>query len=213
MARRRKQRKRQKKRHLLKKGVSLLTLAFAGCLANCSTTPPENIDNICAIFEEKPEWYDEAKASEGRWGTPLYVQMAIMHQESSFRDDAKPPRTRLLWVVPWTRPSSAEGYAQAIDGTWDMYKQQTGHHFASRSDFADAIDFIGWYTARTHTTCGVSKWNAEQQYLAYHEGQTGFLQQTYRQKPWLVQTARRVAARAGSYVSQMHRCEPQLASR
>jgi hypothetical protein len=32
--------------------------------------------------------------------------MAIIHQESKFDPSARPQRTKLLWVIPWTRPSS-----------------------------------------------------------------------------------------------------------
>ena len=50
----------------------------AGCsllVAACATTPPENVENICAIFEEKRGWYKAAKKSEKRWaqqGGALY---------------------------------------------------------------------------------------------------------------------------------------------
>ena len=59
----------------------IINLAF---LVGCSNTPPKNINNICDIFEEKDDWYDDAKDSFERWGVPIQVQMAIIHQESSF---------------------------------------------------------------------------------------------------------------------------------
>ena len=40
-------------------------------LAACGTTPPTNVENICAIFEEKSRWYRAAKKSEKRWGAFL----------------------------------------------------------------------------------------------------------------------------------------------
>ena len=67
----------------------------------CATAPPQNIENICAVFEEKGSWYKAATKSEKRWGTPIHVQMSIMRQESSFRFDAKPPRGKLLGFIPW----------------------------------------------------------------------------------------------------------------
>jgi len=51
--------------------------------------------------------------------------MAIIRQESSFQADAQPPRSRILWIIPGPRPSSAYGYSQALDGTWDWYRQAT----------------------------------------------------------------------------------------
>ena len=41
--------------------------------------------------------------------------------------------------------SSAYGYAQALEGTWDDYRKDTGRRGADRDDFADSSDFIGWY--------------------------------------------------------------------
>ena len=46
----------------------------------CATAPPQNVENICSIFEEKKSWYKAAKKSEARWGTPKHVQMAIIRQ-------------------------------------------------------------------------------------------------------------------------------------
>ena len=97
----------------------MLTLLLS---AACTTAPPENVENICAIFEEKRGWYKSAKKSEKRWGTPVHVQMSIIRQESTFQADARPPRGQLLGFIPWKRPSNAYGYAQALDGTWDWYR-------------------------------------------------------------------------------------------
>ena len=101
-------------------------------VAGCATKPPENVANICAIFEEKGGWYKAAKKSEKRWGTPIHVQMAIMKQESTFKFNARPPRQKLLGFIPWTRPSDAYGYAQALDSTWKAYQKDTGRRFAQR---------------------------------------------------------------------------------
>ena len=138
--------------------LAVLT-ATALALAGCATAPPDDIDSICAIFEEHGKWYRAAKKSQKRWGTPIHVQMAIIHQESAFRHNAKPPRKKLLGFIPWKRPSNAYGYAQALDSTWKMYKQETGRRFAGRGDFKDAIDFVGWYTNKSQKTVGISKWD------------------------------------------------------
>lgn len=150
------------------------------------------------------------KKSEKRWGTPIHVQMSIIRQESSFRFDAKPPRTKLLGFIPWRRPSDAYGYAQALESTWQSYKDDTGHRFADRDDFKDAIDFVGWYTDKSQKTVGISKWDPYNQYLAYHEGQGGWQRKTYRGKGWLKETARRVDYRAREWGAQLKRCEDDL---
>jgi len=179
----------------------------------CATTPPGNIDDICEIFEEKDDWFDEAEAVEKRWGVPIHVQMAIIRQESSFKDDARPPRTRLLGFIPWTRPSSAYGYAQAKDATWDWYITKTGNGGADRDDFADALDFVGWYATVSHRNLGISKWDAYRQYLAYHEGHGGYRRKTYRNKPWLVRVAKQVDRNSKRYARQLHGCREELESR
>lgn len=179
-------------------------------LAACSTAPPANVENICAIFEEKSRWYKAAKKSEKRWGTPVHVQMAIIRQESTFEFDAKPPRRKLLGFIPWRRPSNAYGYAQALESTWKTYKDETGRRFADRDDFDDAIDFVGWYTDKSQKTVGISKWDPYNQYLAYHEGQRGWARKSYRSKSWLKQTARRVDYRAKEWGAQLRRCADDL---
>jgi hypothetical protein len=93
---------------------SLVALAFLA-LAGCATAPPRDIDDLCRIFAEQPGWRRAAERAESRWGTKVPVAMAFVRHESSFRADAKPPRTRILGLIPWTRPSSAYGYAQATD--------------------------------------------------------------------------------------------------
>ncbi len=192
-------------------------MALAGALpagallvAGCATAPPSDTDDLCAIFDEKRGWYRAAAKSEARWGTPVHVQMAIIYQESAFEHDARPPRGRLLGIVPWKRPSDAFGYAQALDSTWDRYREETGRRFADRDDFADAIDFVGWYTDLAQRTAGISKWDPYNQYLAYHEGPTGWRRGSYRGKRWLTDTARRVDGRAREWGAQLRRCEADL---
>jgi len=77
-------------------------------LMSCTTSPPRQVSNICSIFDEKSSWYKVAKKSER--GSPIPVMMAIMNQESSFVSKARPPRTKILWVIPGPRKSSAYGY-------------------------------------------------------------------------------------------------------
>ncbi len=191
-------------------GAALLALVWISSGAGCATTPPVNVENICAIFDDKRGWYRDAKKSEKRWGTPVHVQLAIIRQESSFKFNARPPREKLLGVIPWKRPSDAYGYAQALDSTWKAYKKDTGRRFADRDDFGDAIDFVGWYTDVSARTVGISKWDPYNQYLAYHEGQGGWKRKSYRSKGWLKDTARGVEYRAQEWGQQLRVCEDDL---
>ena len=181
-------------------------------MSACATTPPRNQSSVCSIFQEKEGWYADALAAQKKWGTPVAVQMAIMHQESHFQSDVRPARDWFLGIVPLPRSSSAYGYSQAQDGTWDDYMKSTGNSGADRDDFADAVDFIGWYTNVTQRKLGVSKWNAEKQYLAYHEGHGGYSRGTYLAKPWLQRVAKRVGDEAKRYAAQLRGCESSLDS-
>jgi hypothetical protein len=185
-------------------------IAIVGCSA---TKPPSRPDDACAIFREKKNWYEDARSAEERWGVPISIQLAFIRQESSFRGDAKPPRRWLLGVIPLGRPSSALGYAQALETTWNEYRQATGARRAGRDDFADAVDFIGWYNARASKLCGIPKDDAYRLYLAYHEGPAGYRRGTHRRKKWLLGTAEKVATRAARYEAQLSRCQAQLATK
>ncbi len=175
--------------------VVLAALLASGC-ATAPLPPPSRPLDACAIFKERPSWHKAAKQAERKWGTPIHVQLAIIQAESSFRHDARPPG----------RVSTAFGYSQAIDGTWDWYREQTGNSRAKRTDFAHAVDFVGWYTSISQRTLGIPKSDGYRQYLAYHEGHRGFERGTYRKKAWLLRTARQVDQQAKRYRSQLKTC-------
>jgi hypothetical protein len=139
--------------------------------------------------------------------------MAFKHQESGFNASARPERTRILWVIPWRRPSSAYGYSQSLDSTWKWYIEKSGNRGAKRSNFADSADFIGWYNDISHRELGVSKADARNLYLAYHEGHGGYRRRTYNQKAWLVAVADKVGRKARTYSAQLEGCRESLKRR
>ena len=65
---------------------------------------------------------------------------------------------------------------------------------------------MGWYMNQTRDRNGVSLTDARNQYLAYHEGHTGFARQTYNSKAWLVGVAGKVEARSMMYRDQIAAC-------
>lgn len=190
--------------------VPLVTVV---CLTACTAKQPSDIDNVCAIFGEHRKWYKESQRAADRWGTSVPIIMAFIHQESSFKAKAKPPRTKVLWVLPGPRPASAKGYSQAIDGTWDQYKRSTGRFAADRNDFGDAADFVGWYIDQSASKSQIKKTDAYNLYLAYHEGQGGFQKGSYQSKPWLMTVAKKVAARSEQYAGQLKGCERRFKRR
>ncbi|EOG9059328.1 hypothetical protein ACLK5F_000046 [Vibrio fluvialis] len=178
-------------------------------LAGCATSPPSKQNNLCEIFREKPQWYEDAVEMQDEWGTPIQIAMAIIKQESSFRHDAKPPKDYLLGFIPWGRVSSAYGYAQAQDPAWDDFQRATDYG-GSRTNFDDSLMFIGWYTSETQKILGVSKWDTYHQYLAYHEGRGGFKRKSYQSKPTLIKVARKVEQQAKDYGWQLKQCRQEL---
>ncbi len=182
-------------------------------IAGCATSPPEQVDNVCDIFREKSGWYSDAKESRARWALPVSVSMAFMYQESRFVATAKPPRKKILGVIPGPRPSDSYGYSQAKESTWDWYQRSTGNYGADRDDFGDAIDFIGWYNNVSNKELGISKQDAFRLYLAYHEGHGGYRKQSYRSKDWLIDVARKVDRQAQRYNAQLQDCTEELEPR
>lgn len=187
--------------------ILLLVMVWLG---GCATTPPSNTGNVCSIFRDKSGWYDDAMDASKRWGSPVPVMMAIIHQESRFQAKAKPPKKYFLGFIPAGRKSSAYGYAQAKTATWKWYKDKSGNWGADRDDFEDAIDFVGWYNDMSRRISGIALTDTRNLYLAYHEGHGGFNRGTYQRKAWLLRVADKVARQAGRYQAQLAACEDDL---
>ncbi|MBI1233335.1 MAG: hypothetical protein GC208_02400 [Alphaproteobacteria bacterium] len=190
---------------------AVLPLLFAATLISaCGHYRPDQVTDACLILEDNRSWWRDLRRSERRWGIPPAVQLAILKRESSFNAHARPARTRLLGIIPGPRPSSAYGYAQALDGTWDWYRDETGNRGADRDNFGDAVDFIGWYGQMSGRLSNIRHDDARELYLAYHEGHTGYNRGTYRSKAWLMRAADEVARDAARYQSQLNGCERRL---
>ena len=182
-----------------------IMLAASLVIGGCASAPPRYPNNACKIFKEKSGWYKHTRRSAKKWKVDASVLLAIMRQESGFNANAKPRRKRFLGI-PLGRPSSAFGYPQAIDSTWNLYRRRANNYIAYRDRFSDAIDFIGWYVAQTRKRLRIVPRDAYRNYLAYHEGWSGYAQRTYNRKKWLKTVAKRVATWARRYRTQLARC-------
>jgi len=182
-----------------------LVLLAASC-GGGSGTAPRQLDNACSIVKERPEYVRAFKAAERRWGVPVHVQMATIYQESKFISNARTPFRYAAGVIPIGRQSSAYGYSQALDGTWKEYVTQTGSRSARRDRIRDATDFMGWYMAESQDRLGIPMTDTRNQYLAYHEGRTGFARGSYRNKTWLMRVSNEVHARSFMYEAQLRDC-------
>ena len=182
--------------------LALSSILITSCASNL---PKDTHDNICHIYEYDDDWEDAAQESAKNWGTPDYVLMAMMHQESRFKYDARPKREYALGFIPLPRRSSAFGYPQAKDEVWKEYRQEESS-YASRTDIEDSLDFMGWYNYRSYKRNRINRNNAYKLYLAYHEGHGGYQKKSYLKKKWLIKVAQKVQRRANLYKKQLKNC-------
>jgi hypothetical protein len=178
-------------------------LSLTGC-----ASAPSRISNACAIFDQRDglfnNWARQARAAEREYGVPVPILMATIYVESSFRANARPPRKWFLGFIPGKRASSAYGYAQALDGTWDTYKRDTGRWGARRNDFGDAIRFVAWYHHQSHLRNNIARNDAYNLYLAYYSGQGGYNRGQFSSS--LRKTAQKSASVAARYAAQLQGC-------
>ncbi|WP_458789717.1 transglycosylase SLT domain-containing protein [Yoonia sp. MH D7] len=185
---------------------AMILLVALGSCGSKNFSAPRNLDNACSIVSERPEYLRAFKATERKWGVPVPVLMAIIYQESKFIGNNRTPHQYALGVIPIGRQSSAFGYSQALDGTWEEYQQQHGGRRAKRDDIGDATDFMGWYMVQTRDATGVPLSDTRNQYLAYHDGRSGYLRGTWKSKSWLIRIADGLEGRAVTYDAQLRAC-------
>lgn len=181
--------------------IAVLTLS--GCV---STSTPSNTDDICQIFDEKRSWYRSAVRSERKWGVPIPIMMAVIYKESSFRATVRPPRRKILGFIPGKRLSTSLGYSQAKEETWNDYVQDTKNRTASRTNFADSIDFVGWYLSRAVRHLGVAATNTEALYASYHVGLSGYQSGAWRNSPGIRNSVVTFQRQVQRYERQMRTC-------
>ncbi len=190
----------------LRASVLLMFLASCGGGGGSSYSAPKQLDDACAIIRERPQYLRAMEAAERRWDVPVHVMMATIYQESKFVGNARTPHTFALGIIPMGRQSTAYGYSQALNGTWEEYQASAGSRRSKRDDIGDATDFMGWYMDQSSRSLEIAKDDAEALYLAYHEGRTGYANQSYLNKPWLIEVAAAVGARSELYREQLTYC-------
>ena len=187
------------------KKILFILLLFI--ISACSSVP-KNTSNSCAIFSERYLWYKYAKKTEKKWGTPIHIQLAIIKMESDFDWLAKPARQKIFKIIPFKRPSSSFGYSQAVRGTWEQYKNETGNKFAMRTRFKDSVDFIGWYTNKSKSILKIPMRDTFRQYIAYHEGWGAY--KNYKKNQKVIKLAKKVKIQSDKYRLQLKKCEKRF---
>ena len=189
--------------------INFLYFLIFSLLVSCSSIP-KNTQNACSIFSERYLWYKHAKDSSEKYGVPVHLILAFVNKESGFNRWAKPERTKLFKIIPYKRPSSSFGYSQAIDKTWDQYKNETNNMLALRSRFKDSVMFIGWYINKTHQINKIPLNDSYRQYLNYYLGWGNYANKTYQTDKKAILFARSVQKQSYIYKNQLIKCQKNL---
>ncbi len=189
--------------------ISLITALLASACASAPQPSNTEIADACKLLQQNREWHEALRETARNWGAPMGFQLAVIKQESSFDANALAPRgeRKFFGLLEGDRVSTAEGYSQALNDTWNEYKKKTNNWNANRNNFRDASDFIGWYYNTNGQRVGINQYDYRAHYLIYHEGAGGYTRGTWKTKGWLVDVASRVAAQASRYESQMSTCD------
>ncbi|HUN95219.1 MAG TPA: hypothetical protein VMU69_03145 [Bradyrhizobium sp.] len=191
--------------HFSRNIAFLLLLSLSAC-----ATPPRHINNVCAVFDQRSGWFNNwhqaAYRVSAKYDIPVPILMATIRKESGFNADARPPRKYLLGLIPWGYVSTANGFSQALDGTWDQYRRVTGNVMARRSEFADAIDFVGWYYDKSASLLNIPRDDVYHLYLAYYLGWSNYQRGAWLDNPAAQRLAQATAQMAADYATQIQQC-------
>ena len=188
--------------------MKIMFLFLLVVTSSCSLIPKKKFsqDHACSILDNKLSWKRSVMNTKQKWNVSPGMQLSFILTESNFRPRAKTQKTYLLGFFPTGRLSSAFGYAQAIDSTWETYQKKSGNRFSSRTSFSDSVDFIGWYANETTRKLNIERSDVFNQYLAYHQGHNGYKRGDYKQKPNLIKIAKKTEKNAIRYNSQLKNC-------
>ena len=188
---------------------SLIYLFFLSFLASFSSVP-KYPQNACKIFGENYLWYKSAKKSSETYGAPVHMILAFVKKESGFNRWAKPKRKKLFKVLPYKRPSSSFGYSQAVNKTWELYKNETNNPLALRSRFKDSVMFIGWYIKKTNKINKIPFNDSYRQYLNYYLGWGAYSKKVYKIDKKAIIFAKSVEKQSKIYKKQLRECQKSL---
>ena len=178
-------------------------------LTNCSSVP-KHTQNACKIFGENYLWYKSIKKSSDTYNVPIHIILAFVCKESGFNRWAKPKRTKLFKVIPYKRPSTSFGYSQAVNKTWELYKNETNNPLALRSRFKDSVMFIGWYINKTHKINKIPLNDPYRQYLNYYLGWGSYAKKKYKTDKNSIIFAKNVEKQSKIYKNQLYECKKSL---
>jgi len=77
-------------------GAGLVALLLALLAAGCAPSVPDRQQDVCAIFEQHPDWYDYAKDAEDEWGDWQALSSIIGGSVQLVGDDLFTTNTELI---------------------------------------------------------------------------------------------------------------------
>lgn len=191
----------------IKKGFYLVVII---ALSACSPEKVTRTDDVCDIYNKNYDWYRSAIRAQNKYNINASTIMSVMAQESNFKHNARPQKRYAFYVLPWGYETTAQGYAQVINGAWDDYKKANSKWFPSRNNFNDASDFIGWYLKKASRELNINKNDNYHLYLAYHQGIKGYRRHEEKHNKQLDLIAKRVNQQALRYDKEFKHCQTNL---
>jgi hypothetical protein len=87
----------------MKKFLRLTAMLLLVSCGGGNYQAPRNLDDACSILDQRPKYLTAMQRAERRWGVPVHVQMATIHQESKFIGNARIPHKYTLGILPMGR--------------------------------------------------------------------------------------------------------------
>lgn len=167
-------------------------------------TPTDYDKRICRVVQSNWGWSYSINKAAKRYDISPGLLLSIIYHESGFQPRVRPKPYKILGFIPW-QMSTAYGYGQIKNETWEWYKSHNPGWFQSRTNFTDTLDFIGWYY-QLFLKKAKTDYLHRDFYLAYHEGLGGYERGTYHNNKWLMNKANQVALRAELYDEALREC-------
>ena len=110
------------------------------------------------------------KKSEEKWGTPIYLQLAIIKMESDFDWLAKPPRQNFLKLFHIKDHLALLVIRKLLMEHGNNIKKKQEISLQLELDLKIVLILLVGIRLKTEKILKVSKTDAFKQYIAYHEG-------------------------------------------
>lgn len=173
-----------KQHNILLYGLLISVSFLSGCISSV-IRQPEVSDTICDILEQNEDWLEPVQISKENYGTPIWLSLALLEPPLSDFDKKH------------IRPRESD---------WQEYRVQNENWDASPDNIDDAVDFIGWFTARNIKLNQLNWENTYEHYLSLRLGQSQYRYIDTANYPNLIKQAKNIARRARRWQHELPAC-------